>query len=267
MLLLLLVHEVGLLLLVILLVVMLHHHLLLLRTIVECLSLLLRVLLLILHVLLGIVADVVIGLVLSICIEILLLRVHVLEVHELLTHHILNILEVHVLIRLHLLVGLMIKPSCLKVEVSIISLELHSSHVHRLHVLECSHVLHLHVLEILHVLINVDRLLLLHEVLRPVLLLLELVSCLLNHSRDWWLGLAVWIIYLSIYLLRNIVLLHSKSYNINRHLGLLLVLLLWLKCNLRGLDTLGNSLGYRRLFHERWWCGCRGIFNNLSFFF
>ena len=171
---------------VVLLVVMLHHHLLLLWAIVVSLPLLLRELLLILHELLWIVAYKIICLVRAIGIKVLMLWLHILKVHELLTHHILHILEVHLLIRMHLLIWLLIKPGCLKVEISIIALELHCCHVHWLHILECSHVLHLHVLNVLHVLIDIvhiDRLLLLHEVLRPVLLLLELVGRLLHYNR------------------------------------------------------------------------------------
>ena len=184
--LLLLTHKISLLLFIILLVVMLHHHLLLLRAIIKGLSLLLWELLLVLHILLWVVAHVIIDLVWTTCvIKILLMRLmHVLEIHELLTHHVLHILEVHLLVCLHLMIWLLVKSCCLEIEVPIISLELHRRHVHRLKVmLECSHVLHLHVLEVLHVLVDIDWLLLLHEVLWPTLLLLELVGSLLDHWR------------------------------------------------------------------------------------
>ena len=210
--LLLLIHEISLLLLIILLVVMLHHHLLLLWAIIEGLSLLLRELLLVLHILLWGVPHVIIDLVWTTrVIEVLLLwLLHVLEVHELLPHHILHILEIHLLVCLHLRIRLLIKPRCLEVKVPIISLELHRCHVHRLEILlECSHVLHLHVLEVLHVLVDIDWLLLLHEVLWPVLLLLELVGSLLDHSRGWRSCAG------SGRLLRYSILLHSESNDVH----------------------------------------------------
>lgn len=230
---------------------MLHHHLLLLRAVIKGLPLLLWELLLVLHILLWGVAheiSLIIYLVWSTCIIIevlLLLWLHVLEVHKLLPHHVLHILEVHLLVGLHLRISLylriclLIKPGCLEVKVPIISLKLHSCHVHwLLEVLwECLHVLHLHVLEVLHVLVDIDWLLLLHEVLW-VKLLLELVGSLLDHGRGWWryrysrAGSGC--------LLCNSILLHSDSYYVHCNSLILLRLLRW--C--RYLDTLWNRICY-----------------------
>jgi hypothetical protein len=134
---------------------------------------------------------------------------------------------------------LLIKPCRLEVEIPIVSLKLHSCHVHwLLEVLwECLHVLHLHVLEVLHVLVDIDWLLLLHEVLW-VKLLLELVGSLLNHGRGRWsyrysrAGSGC--------LLCNSILLHSDSYYVHCNSLILLRLLRW--C--RYLDTLWNRICY-----------------------
>lgn len=237
---------------------MLHHHLLLLRAIIKGLPLLLWELLLVLHILLWVVSHVSIW---TTCvIEILLLwLLHILEVHELLPHHILHVLEIHLLVCMHLGILLLIKPRCLEVKAPIISLELHRCHVHWLEILlECSHVLHLHVLEVLHVLVDIDRLLLLHEVLWPILLLRELVGSLLDHRRGWsscaWSGR----------LLRYSILLHSESNYVHCNCLVLLLGLLW---GCRDLDTLGNVVcEWSWLFCERGWSGDRGLNNYRSLF-
>ena len=234
---LLLIHVKSLLLLILLLIIILHHHLLLLRSIIISLPLLLWKLLLILHKLLWIIPNVIISLILSticICIEILLLLLlgHILEVHKLLSHHVLHVKHLSVLgvlgilgqVWLHLLVGLLlVETSGLEVEiVTVVTLELHCSHVHWLKVWEGTHVWHLHVLEVLHVLININRSLLLHKVLWPILLwilLLDKRRLLFsrNNSGRWsrqnrsWLS-GSW----------HLVLLDCESYYVDGDLGLLL---------------------------------------------
>lgn len=183
---------------------MLHHHLLLLRTTIKGLSLLLLVLLLILHELLWAIAHEPTWLVWRIWILSILL-LDILKVHKLLSHHVLHIN--------HLLILTWLLPKPLLLILKII-LELHWIHAHLLEVLE-SHVL-LHLLHLLHVLHVLKGLLLLllsrNEVLGPV--------WLLEHwrlLRHYWRGDSLWRC-----LLTYPILLNCESYDVYRHLSLLL---------------------------------------------
>jgi hypothetical protein len=163
---------------------------------------LLGLLLLELHELLRIIAQV-IALILSVIWwlrGLLLLIIKVLEVHELLSHHILHVLQIaHYLSILHLSILIGTKSSCLEVKVSLIVLELHCRHIHGLEILEGAHILHLHILEIL-----IECWLLLHVLLRPLLLLRWLLRKLCDRRCLWAF---------------HLVLLKSKSDNVDGHLG------------------------------------------------
>jgi hypothetical protein len=180
--------------------VILHENLLLLGTAKPLLWILLLLLLLELHELLGVITHEIA----LVRVEALLLIVEVLEIHELLAHHILHVLDVAhhlgILVGAHHLAALVwTKPSglSLEVEVAVIASELHGCHVHRLEVrlevLESAHVgthvlLHLHVLvELIHI-----HRLLLHILLglRPLLVLLVL-HCGLRRLRGLGLSLCL----------------------------------------------------------------------------
>lgn len=156
---LLLIHKISLLLFKLLLIIILHHNLLLLGG----LSLLLGKLLVLLHELRVLLHIVLIIEVLCLLLWLLLLS-KIIKVHKLLTHHILHILHVS---------NLVPKPRRLEIKISIISLKLHCSHIHRLKILK-PNILHLHILEILHVLAHVNWLRG-HEILGPGLSILGLL--------------------------------------------------------------------------------------------